>query len=92
MLKPTQYQDLSDGQPVQPSEGRRTMERASDCPRVLGGRESRLQGEGGNSGTQPGQEPQAGLSDRRPYLDGTSKELRTPSGKGSTRDYEGKHG
>jgi len=48
------------GMPIQPPGGRQTMARESDHLIVLGGRESRPRGEGGDGEAQPSQETCAG--------------------------------
>ena len=51
---------LVTGRPTRPTGGRSMVQKQSDHLRVLGGRESRPQGEGGDSGTEPSQETGAG--------------------------------
>jgi hypothetical protein len=50
----------SSGMPIQPQGGRQRMARESDHPIVLGERESRSHGEGGDGGTEPSEETCAG--------------------------------
>ena len=57
---------LATGRPTRPQVGRLMVHGESDHPIVLGGRESRPHGEGGDGGTQPSQETWAGHAGPEP--------------------------